>query len=232
MRKSVLAALLLIPSAVNAQAYQCQIPSRIEQGPPPRQDGPTRRVPVAGFTLAASWSPEYCHGARDQAGSMQCSGRAGRFGFVLHGLWPEAANGPGPQWCSATPRPSPEELRRNLCMTPSPGLLEHEWAKHGSCAARTPEAYFAAARALWQRIRWPDADALSRRRDLKVGELRAAFLAANPGWQAEQVSIQLSSSGWLREVQLCLDANRKPASCSRYRRGAFDRQPLKIWRGF
>jgi ribonuclease T2 len=232
MRKAAFAALLLTPTSAQAQAYQCQVPARIEQGAPPRQDGPTRRAPVGGFTLAASWSPEYCHGARGEAGSMQCSGRAGRFGFVLHGLWPEAANGPAPQWCALNPRPSPEELRRNLCMTPSPGLLEHEWAKHGSCMAKTPDAYFAMARAAWRRVEWPDADALSRRHDLKVGELRAAFIAANPGWRAEQVSIQLTLSGWLREVQLCFGADRKPQACPRFRRGAADAKPLKIWRGF
>ena len=65
---------------------------------------------------------------------------AGRFGFVLHGLWPNSGGGKHPQWCSLTPRPSAEELKANLCMTPAPWLLEHEWAKHGSCMTRSPQA--------------------------------------------------------------------------------------------
>lgn len=220
-----------VPGGALAQSYQCVVPGLLSPQPPPRIDGPVRRVPVGGYTLAASWSPEYCHGARDQAGSLQCSGRNGRFGFVLHGLWPEAAFGPAPQWCSLTPRPRSEDLRANLCMSPSASLLEHEWAKHGSCMAATPLAYFGTARRLWQVLRWPDVDRLSYRKDLTVGELRGAFLAANPGWSAGGVAIVTSSGGWLREVQLCYDRNQRPAVCRRDRIGARDGQRLKIWRG-
>lgn len=232
--RSALALLLALGLSGPAlgQAYQCRIPSQVDLGQPPRADGPTRRTAIGGFTLAASWSPEFCHMERGQAASMQCSGRNGRFGFVLHGLWPEAAYGPAPQWCALTPRPSPEDLRRNLCMMPSASLIEHEWAKHGSCMAKTPEAYLGMASAVWSRLSWPDADLLSRRRDLKVGELRGAFLAANPAFRADQVAIVTASSGWLKEVQLCFDASRKPASCPRWRKGAPNGAPLKIWRGF
>jgi ribonuclease I len=33
---------------------------------------------------------------------------------------------------------------------PSARTLEHEWLKHGTCAAKTPEAYFGTAQRLWQ----------------------------------------------------------------------------------
>jgi ribonuclease T2 len=143
-------ALLAHPVAANAQAYQCSVPQRLDPPREVRQDGPSRRVAIAGYTLAVSWSPEFCH--NDKV-SMQCSGRNGRFGFVLHGLWPEARSGPPPQWCSLTPRPSPALIRQNLCMTPVPWLLEHEWAKHGSCITRTPEAYFRTSSILWRSLR-------------------------------------------------------------------------------
>jgi ribonuclease T2 len=162
---------------------------------------------------------------------MQCSGKAGRFGFILHGLWPEAGRGAPPQWCAFTPRPTMQELKRNLCMTPSPELLEHEWAKHGSCMARTPEAYFATAREAWGKVVWPDADRLSRKQGLTVGDLRQAFLAANPGWKGDALSIRLSPSGWLREMHLCFNERRKPVQCAAARRGAHDGQAMKIWRG-
>ena len=38
---------------------------------------------------------------------------------------------PPPQWCALTLRPTQADLRANLCMTPVPWLIEHEWAKHG-----------------------------------------------------------------------------------------------------
>lgn len=228
LRAAALLALAL-PSPALAQAYQCAPPPRIQPLSPPERDGPVRRLPVAGYTLAASWSPEFCKGGK--AEPIQCSGKSGRFGFVLHGLWPEARRGPSPQWCSMTPRPSPDLIRRNLCMTPVPWLLEHEWAKHGSCMVKTPEAYFRVSAILWQSLRWPDADRLSRQKDLTVGDLRSAFVLANPDWRREMVGVVLSQNGWLREVRLCYGRDFMPAPCERGKLGPPDSTPLKIWRG-
>ena len=191
-------------------------------------DGPPRRSAVARYTLAASWSPEFCRGDR---ASMQCSGRQGRFGFVLHGLWPEARFGPAPQWCAGPRQLSPEVIRGNLCMTPAPSLLAHEWAKHGSCMTRTPQAYFRTAAILWRSLRWPDADRLSRREGLTVGDLREAFVLANPGWRRGQVGVELSRTGWLRELRLCYGRDFMPQDCPRGSLGSPDSAGLKIWRG-
>lgn len=230
MRLLAAALLAAVPLPALAQAYQCVLPQRLGALPPLRAEGQRRRAPVANYTLAASWSPEYCRAARD-TGSMQCSGTSGRFGFVLHGLWPEARQGPSPQWCSVTPRPSSELIRRNLCMTPAPSLLQHEWAKHGSCMAKTPETYFRVSAILWRSLRWPDADRLSRRRELTVGDLRRAFVMANPDWRADQVGVVLSRNGWLRELRLCYGRDFMPRTCPRGKLGARDETPLKIWRG-
>lgn len=232
MRLLLLAMLVAIafPGAALAQAYQCTLPQRIERPPPVRPDGPVRRAPVAAYTLAASWSPEYCRLARNK-GSMQCSGANGRFGFVLHGLWPEARQGPMPQWCAEAPRPAPDLIRRNLCMTPVPWLLEHEWAKHGSCMVKKPETYFKVSAILWRSLRWPDADRLSRQKDLTAGDLRKAFIRANPAWKTRQVGILTSRTGWLREVHLCYGRDFMPKDCPVRIFGPADAAPLKIWRG-
>ena len=221
---------LAVASPAFAQAYQCRLPHRIDSVRPVTPDGPARRTAVAGYTLAASWSPEYCQRPKDRA-AMQCSGANGRFGFILHGLWPEAAKGAPPQWCAARPRPSPELIRRNLCMTPVPWLLEHEWAKHGTCMAKKPETYFRVSGILWRSLRWPDADRLSRRDDLTAGDFRRAFVAANPDWQAGQVGLVTSRTGWLREIRLCYGRDFMPRDCPRGRLGPRDGAPLKIWRG-
>ena len=228
MRRLALLALLL-PAPALAQAYQCEPPARIAPWRPVEQDEPTRRMPIAGYSLAVSWSPAFCRRARSPQ-SMQCSRQHGRFGFILHGLWPEGRRG-WPQWCSLTPRPSPQLLRQHLCMTPDARLLEHEWAKHGSCMARTPEAYFRTASILWQSLNWPDADRLSRKRDLTAGDLRQAFVLANPGWKPDMVGLVTSRDGWLSELRLCYGRNFKPRACDRQRLGPPDSAPLKIWRG-
>lgn len=222
--------LALMPTPAMAQAYQCSLPPGIAPIRPVTPDGPVRRLPVTGYTLAASWSPDYCKTSGDTR-SMQCSRHNGRFGFILHGLWPEAQGGPAPQWCATTPLPSPEVVRRNLCMTPSPGLLMHEWLKHGTCMTGKPEKYFKVGAILWRSIRWPDADLLSRRKGLTVGDLRKAFVARNPAWKEEYVGVDLSRTGWLREVRLCYGKDFMPKRCTRGQFGPSDSASLKIWRG-
>ena len=206
------------------------MPRTLDPVRPVTPDGPVRRSPVAGYTLAASWSPDWCKMSGDST-SLQCSKRYGRFGFVLHGLWPEAARGGAPQWCSTTPQPRPQTLSQHLCMTPSPSLLAHEWAKHGSCMAKTPATYFKVSAILWNSLRWPDADHLSRQKELTAGDFREAFLALNAGWRRDAIGIQLSRQGWLREVYLCYGKDFRPARCANRQFGPRDTTPMKIWRG-
>lgn len=226
----VLAALAPLPAV--AQAYQCRVPPQIELPAPVRPDGPSLRTPIAGYTLAVSWSPEFCRGkASSDPANYQCNGQIGRFGFVLHGLWPEAAKGRPPQWCALEPRPSQEDLRRNLCMTPVPWLLEHEWAKHGSCMARRPADYYKVGAILWNALRLPDADHLSRQPGLTAGDLRRTFMASNPGYPRSAIGVKVSNGGWLRELYLCYGKNFLPRACDARSFGPKDAVPLKIWRG-
>jgi len=230
LKRALVLLALAFPAPALAQAYQCTPPARIGPLPAPEPDGPVRRTAIGRYTLAVSWAPEFCRNDRDPA-SVECSGHNGRFGFVLHGLWPESVSGPSPQWCAVRPRPSAHLLRRNLCMTPSAELLEHEWAKHGSCMARTPQSYFNTAASLWQPLRWPDADRLSRKDGLTVGDLRREIALANPQWPASGVGVTLSRNGWLRELRLCYSARFKPIPCVQQQLGPRDATPLKIWRG-
>jgi ribonuclease T2 len=224
---------LALPAPALAQAYQCRAPSHIEMPRAVQPDGPRRATPIRGYSLAISWSPEFCRGgsAAKNPANLQCNGSIGRFGFVLHGLWPESGQGKYPQWCAVTPRPTEAELKANLCMTPVPWLLEHEWAKHGSCMAKNPAGYFKVAGILWNSVRMPDADKLSRQPALTAGGLRRAFVALNPGYPLGSVGLKASNGGWLREIQLCYDRKFRPAPCETNKFGPKDDVPLKIWRG-
>lgn len=222
---------LFAPVAAAAQAYQCRVPRGPVDVPAVERDGRERQMPVTGYTLALSWSPEYCRGRESRAADRrQCSGEGGRFGFVVHGLWPEGRNG-WPQWCPASRRPTSQDLAANLCITPSAALLAREWAEHGACMARRPETYFKVTRILWNSLRWPDFDRLSRRKGLTAGEVRKAFTEANRGWKAEQVGVRLNRRGWLEELWLCYGKDFKPTACDSRRLGSKDSAPAKIWRG-
>lgn len=223
-------AALVLPGAVQAQAYQCRMPDRLV-APPIEQDEPTRRVPVTGYTLALSWSPGFCRGREsDPQHALQCSGRNGSFGLVLHGLWPEGRN-TWPQWCPTPRRPSPADLQANICLMPSTHILAHEWAKHGACMTRRPETYFKVSRILWNALRMPDLDFLSRREGLTAGDLREEWLTANPGWRGKRVGVLTTKGGWLREIKLCYGKDFMPIDCDKRRLGAGDKAPLRIWRG-
>ncbi|MFA9201432.1 MAG: hypothetical protein ACEQR8_09670 [Cypionkella sp.] len=223
-------ALLAIAAPLSAQAYQCRMPQRIA-APPVVPDGPARRVPITGYTLALSWSPEYCKGRGQRpADALQCGGANGRFGLVVHGLWPEG-RGAWPQWCPSPRKVVPAELRRNACMMPSARLQARAWAKHGACMVRTPERYFKVTRILFESLRLPDFDRLSRDPELSAGLIRAHFAAANPGWPPAAVGLELNERGWLEEVRLCYDKRFLPRACDRRRLGPADEAAVKIWRG-
>lgn len=230
MRAFAALAMLASTAPLSAQAYQCRVPERIA-APQIKPDAPTRRNPVTGYTLALSWSPEYCKGRESSAGdAMQCGGTNGRFGLVVHGLWPEG-RGTWPQWCADRGPVPPAELRRNLCMMPSARMQAHEWAKHGTCMVRTPASYFRVTRILFEGLRLPDFDRLSKDPELDAGLIRTRFAAANPGWKPEAVGLLVNERGWLRELRLCYDRRFMPQACDRRRFGPKDNAPVRIWRG-
>ena len=232
----ILPVLVLAGSAAQqplaAQAWQCTAPLRLSRPtlelPPP---GAIRRVPVAGFTLALSWSPEFCKGRElDPAKQLQCAGKIGDFGFVLHGLWPAAKGPDNPMWCRTSGLISRQLMSDNICMTPDVQLLQHQWAKHGSCMARRPETYFGAAKLMFEAIDFPDMAALSRK-PLTAADLAEKFETYNEGLPASAVRVQLNERGWLQEVRICLGKRFLPQACPRFAEGAPAKAQVKIWRG-
>ena len=232
MRVAILLAAMIaaLPAQSLAQAYQCRVPQSISV-PKVLPDAATRSLPVTGYTLALSWSPDFCRGREMQARHRtQCSGRNGRFGLIVHGLWPEA-RGSWPQWCQTARSLSPAEARRNMCMTPSAPLMARQWAKHGSCMVKRPETYFKVTRILWNSLRIPDYDRLSRQDGLTAGDIRKALADANRGLEPQHVGVKLDRRGWLEELRICYGKDFMPTRCDARRFGAKDVSPAKIWRG-
>jgi ribonuclease T2 len=188
-------------------------------------------LPITGYTLALTWSPEFCRGREaSRRDARQCSGRTGRFGMVVHGLWPESRQS-WPQWCPSRSSLTAQAARPNLCLSPSEALVANQWAKHGSCMVRRPETYFRVTRILWNGLRIPDFDRISREGGLTAGTIRTRFVDANPGWRTEAVGVRLNKRGWLEEIRLCYDKRFMPVSCDQARFGAKDATPARIWRG-
>ena len=227
---SLALAALALPIAANAQSYQCRAP-QIASVPTITPDSKPRSVPTTGYTLALSWSPEFCK-PRESSPShtVQCSGDNGRFGMVVHGLWPQGSQ-TWPQWCRQQNALTPAELRKNMCLMPSARLIARQWAKHGSCMTKKPETYFGVTRVLWESLRIPEYDRISFEDDLTAGRIRKAFAAANPGIPASAVGVKLNERGWLQELRLCYSKRFRPTRCDDRRFGAKDSAKARIWRG-
>jgi ribonuclease T2 len=233
MRKlsiSLAALAALTPGVAMAQAAACRILANFElPRPEPVAAEEVRRTPVTRYLLSLSWSPQHCFEARGRASdAIQCDGQAGRFGFVLHGLWPETDGRDWPQYCRPARQVSRATIRRHLCMTPSPELLQHEWSRHGTCMAATPERYFRAAAILYRAVRYPDMVALARETTLSVGDFTRAFAGANPGLRENMIAVHTTRSGWLDEVRICLDRRFRRARCPEWSRGAPPQTRLRI----
>ncbi len=225
-------AAMSLPGLASAQSYRCAVPTQVEV---PHADGPSaeqlrRLLPIGGYTLAISWAPQYCRGKGDRADARFECGSGNRFGFTLHGLWPDGEGPVWPQYCAAADILPPVTIRKNMCATPSAQLLQHEWAKHGTCTGLTPEGYFDTATQLFAKLRYPDMAALSRKA-LTAGQLATAIARANPGVGAAAMRITANRQGWLEEVWLCLDKRRQFARCPLHQGGLRADQPVKIWRG-
>jgi ribonuclease T2 len=224
---------VMLPTAAGAQAMSCAIPRSV---PPvhaelPSDSQPARTLPVGSYTLAISWSPQYCREhSRDAGARFQC-GSGNDFGFVLHGLWADGYGKEWPQYCRAAALLPRAVLRRNMCATPSAQLLQHEWAKHGTCMpGYDPNKYFAQSTGMYRKLRFPDMDALSRA-PLTAGGLAQAIARANPGIGADMMRITTTKQGWLDEVWLCTDTRFRYVRCPAHQGGTAPGDTVRIWRG-
>ena len=204
-----------------AAALACAIPAGLTPAPAEPQEE-TRIVPVEHLVLAYYWWPQECR--RDDAAATP--GCHAGFGLRVHGLWPDGAGTTYPQFCRAPTPLEVAEVRRNWCLTPSPPLLQHEWAKHGTCHWPDAATYFAEMRAVAGRIALPDLD---RRRVASAGAVRAALIAANPGLPHDAIFVGTDKNQWLTEVRVCLDLADKPATCDPASIGAPDSVALRVW---
>lgn len=153
------------------------------------------------WVLSLSWSPSWCEATGNARGDAQC---ARPFSFVVHGLWPQYERG-YPSDCDArVAPPTREQIRDMLDVMPSPGLINHEWRKHGTCSGLTGEAYLRIIRKLFEKIRIPDdyKDA-AKPRMVSPREVEAAFVAANKGLDGDEIAVQCDSRR-LQEVRICL----------------------------
>jgi ribonuclease T2 len=164
------------------------------------------------YVLSLSWQPTWCalEGAARHA--PQCDRAAG---WMLHGLWPQYTRG-WPDFCQSPHRPPSRALTASMAdIMGSPGLAWHQWKKHGSCSGLSAEAYFTLSRRAYEAVKRPEVfRKLSEPVRLPASVVEAAFLKANPGWQADMLTITCRA-GRIEEARLCLSKSLTPVPCGR-----------------
>lgn len=159
------------------------------------------------YALVLSWSPTFCAGDTSGRNDMQCNPRGGRrYSFVLHGLWPQYEKG-YPQDCPTRDRPFVPRpiIDRMLDIMPAPGLVIHEYKKHGTCSGLSPEGYFETARKLYSKVKIPARfDQPQAPQFVSPGEVAKEFLAANPDMPPSGLGVSCGRPGdRLREIRIC-----------------------------
>jgi ribonuclease T2 len=158
------------------------------------------------YMMNISWSPEFCSIADT---SPEC--KAPRNGFVLHGLWAQNNDGSYPVFCSE--RPGPAHPEANLDLTPDLALLQHEWAKHGTCTTLSPEAFFASERKAYHSLAVPDVFLhIDHEMQMKPQEILDLFGKINPGFPPGSILLSCGNNR-LTAVEACLGKDLKPLVC-------------------
>jgi ribonuclease T2 len=164
------------------------------------------------YLLSLSWSPAFCLSV---PGAAECNGPR-RFGFIVHGLWPQNENG-WPENCNVH-QAVPETVISSMAdIMPARGLVYHEWSAHGTCSGLDPTEYFALVRTAFGRINIPPSLAGARQPvEQSPAAIIAAFLRANPKVSPADIVVTCSGQGEprLREVHICLDRGLNPRNCA------------------
>ncbi len=157
------------------------------------------------YLLTLSWSPEYCV-SHPSAG--ECAAHPA---FVLHGSWPENADGTYPESCSNAAGPANPGQYSDIY--PDQGLLQHEWKTHGTCSGLGPDAYFQAERKAFDAVKVPaQLASLKRAISLTPGTILADFTQANPGDASGDVLLACGKNR-LTAVEVCLSKGLTAVSC-------------------
>lgn len=210
-------------------AQSCAVPSSVPAAI--AKGGKQQVLKVAGNELVYSWSPSHCliklsppkPGAsvaevtaftvKEWDHAFQCDQQ--KFGFVVHGLWPQAEGSNSkensPRYCKSSKAVPSDIVRAHLCTVPGVALMQNEWEAHGTCDSENPQEYFARIEELAARFPVQQVNGLPA--STTVGKLKELIAQSNPALlRSKHVGVRLAD-GRLSEIYVCLDRAYRPAEC-------------------
>lgn len=175
--------------------------------------------------LVYSWSPFHCKRNKSPSSKLerwdaefQC--KANDFGFVVHGLWPQAKGRTGksgqPRFCRPSQALKPSVLRKHLCTVPGVHLMQNEWQAHGTCYWQQPEAYFSDIEKLVRSYPMPSLKDMQGK-DVLVSDVVSEIVANSnqrltPGMIGVRTR-QINKLRSLQEIYICMDLKMNPKAC-------------------
>jgi ribonuclease T2 len=163
------------------------------------------------YLLSLSWAPNYC-ASHPTDSSSEC--QAGNHtAFVLHGLWPSSNDDPmKPLNCKPARPVASGIVQHMLEYFPDKGLIQHEWAKHGTCSGLSSAQYFDKVEQAFKAVQVPDRyKNLDHSQQISVKDLENDFAQAN---SAPAKAFRLSChAGQLVALEACLDKDLHYQAC-------------------
>lgn len=175
---------------------------------------PAQVRPFDYYVLSLSWAPEFCAQPGEAAANpRECeAGRGMR--FVVHGLWPEASAGKSPESCGPARAVSKGLVNKLLEYMPGPGLIQHEWATHGTCTGLTADDYFTKVLLARAAVQVPvQFSAIGTNETESPGQIEAQFAGSNPSFPATAFRASCRS-GAFTEMRICFDKDIKARACT------------------
>ncbi|MBX9444996.1 ribonuclease T2 [Dickeya chrysanthemi] len=161
------------------------------------------------YLLTLSWSPTFC---LTHASNEQCSKG---YGFVLHGLWPQYANGGWPQDCPPITALTAQERKYGNTLFPTDDLLTHEWEKHGTCSGLGANGYLQAADQALTKVKIPASfNAPAKPLQMTADQILASFRQSNPAIPQGGI-VAICSGPELSEIRVCMDKDLNFQSCGK-----------------
>jgi ribonuclease T2 len=188
----------------------------------PKSSDSTTSVPKAApvtapfdyYVLSLSWAPGFCADPANAAANPKECAPGKHTGFVVHGLWPEANAGANPESCEKTKPVSKAVLNLMAPYMPSPTLVQHEWATHGTCSGLSPADYFTEAIQARVAVQLPvQVTAIDDAVNESPEQIEAQFAGANPSFPAKAFRTACKGGDFV-EIRVCFDQKLKGLECT------------------
>jgi ribonuclease T2 len=163
------------------------------------------------YLLSLSWAPGFCAQANGKHTEAEC-GTGKRVGFIVHGLWPQRTDGVRVEQCGPARPVSADIVNSMLALMTDAGLVQHEWATHGTCSGLSQAEYFGLIRKAFESVQIPGAlKTPGGEANVPPGDIEGQFSQAN---KSAKEGFRISCpANELREVRICLDKSGKMIAC-------------------